>query len=109
MTYVSNSKGEAISFGQQKLLALGCCMANDAQCFLLDEPVAGINPQYREEIKEILLDLKQRGKGILLIEHHPDFIETISDQLFFLNAGDMLSFDSYQTMKKDEFVKEAYL
>lgn len=109
LTEVKDSKAGEISFGQQKLLALGCCMANDADLLLLDEPVAGINPQYREEIKEILLNLKQQGKGILLIEHHPDFIETISDQLFFLNAGDMLTFDNYQQMKEDDFVKEAYL
>ncbi len=109
LTDVKDSKAWEISFGQQKLLALGCCMANDADLLLLDEPIAGINPQYREEIKEILLDLKQQGKGILLIEHHPDFIETISDQLFFLNAGDLLTFDNYQEMKEDDFVKEAYL
>ncbi|MFI3119257.1 MAG: ATP-binding cassette domain-containing protein [Methylococcaceae bacterium] len=45
---VQNAMADEISFGQQKLLNLACCVANQAQLLLLDEPVAGISPHYRE-------------------------------------------------------------
>ena len=47
---VAENKADEISYGQQKLLTLGCCIANDAELLLLDEPVAGINPIYWEKI-----------------------------------------------------------
>ncbi|MCX7095549.1 MAG: ATP-binding cassette domain-containing protein [Methylobacter sp.] len=45
---VQHAMADEISFGQQKLLNLACCVANQAQLLLLDEPVAGISPHYRE-------------------------------------------------------------
>jgi len=43
-----------ISYGQQKLLNLVCCIANDAEMFLLDKPIAGINTKYQERILDLL-------------------------------------------------------
>ncbi|MFH1049426.1 MAG: ATP-binding cassette domain-containing protein, partial [bacterium] len=81
---VENSRAGEISYGQQKLLTLACCMANNPALLLLDEPVAGINPEYQKKIQELLLNLKKEGKTVLLIEHNSEFIGNISDKLLFL-------------------------
>ena len=106
---VAENKAGEISYGQQKLLTLGCCLANDAELFLLDEPVAGINPNYREKIAALLKDIKNDGKTILLIEHNADFISDVSDKIFFLSNGTISKFKSYEELKENSLVQEAYL
>ena len=106
---VAINKAGEISYGQQKLLTLGCCLANDADLLLLDEPVTGINTVYWEKIITIINDIKAIGKTVLLIEHHTDFIETVSDILFFLNDGTVSTFDDYSQLRSNPQAQEAYL
>lgn len=102
-------KAGEISYGQQKLLSLGCCIANDAELLLLDEPVAGINTMYKEKIIFLIKEMKKKGKTILLIDHNIDFIEAVSDRIFFLNEGTIQYFNNYQNFKNNSIVQEAYL
>lgn len=106
---VADNKAGEISYGQQKLLTLGCCLANEADLLLLDEPVAGINLIYREEIITLIKDMKKSGKTVLLIEHHADFIEAVSDTLLFLDNGTTSIFDDYNQLRNNQKVQEAYL
>ena len=76
-----------ISYGQQKLLTLGCCIANNADLLLVDEPVAGIDKENLEKITRLVRQLRQEGKTILQIEHNASYIEATSDQVFTLEKG----------------------
>ncbi|MFN9941294.1 MAG: AAA family ATPase, partial [bacterium] len=67
LTTVANQRADSISFGQQKLLTLACCEASGGSIFLLDEPAAGIHPQYQEAIIKRLDELAKGGRTILLI------------------------------------------
>lgn len=109
LTEVQNNLASEISYGQQKFLTIACCVANDAQLLLLDEPVAGINPVFREQLTTILIGLKQEGKTILLIEHNTDFISQVTDSIFFLNNGKISQYASLEEMKKDNNVINAYM
>ncbi|MEA4851503.1 MAG: ABC transporter ATP-binding protein [Paludibacter sp.] len=106
---ITDSKAGEISYGQQKLLNLACCMANDPQILLLDEPVAGVNPVFREKLATVIRQMKDRGKTLMIIEHNTDFIETVADQILFLNNGKIHSYESYRDFKNDENVKNAYV
>ena len=106
---VENNLAGEISYGQQKLLTFGCCLANEAQLLLLDEPVAGIDKDNYSRIYDLLLQLKNEGRTILQIEHNHDFVESLSDGIWFLNAGKALSFENYKSFIKDPTVKETYL
>src|SRR6185436_9794533 len=92
---VADQLAGEISYGQQKLLTLACCAAMDARLLLLDEPVAGISPEYRERLAERLVSLKTAGKTILLIEHQPDFLERVGERFLFLEAGRLDGFDTF--------------
>jgi len=76
-----NELAGEISYGQQKLLTIGCCIANDADLLLIDEPVAGIDADNRQKIIRLVNQLKQKGKTILQIEHHPEYIAETSDYI----------------------------
>ena len=96
---VADQSASEISYGQQKLLTLACCAAMDASLLLLDEPVAGISPEYRERIAERLASLKAAGKTILLIEHQPDFLERTGDAFLYLQAGRLHGFDTLAALR----------
>lgn len=105
---VANSQAGEISFGQQKLLNIACCLANDAKVFLLDEPVAGINPVYRDKLVKLIRRLKELDKIVLIIEHNTDFIESLADEILYLNNGEITHFADYKKFQNSEIVKEVY-
>lgn len=103
---VQNSKAEDISYGQQKLLNLAVVMANDFDLLLLDEPVAGVQPEFREEILNLI---KSFNKTVIVIEHNPEFIEKLTDNILFLNGGHVIAEGNYTTIKENREVQKAYL
>lgn len=106
---VEDSLAGEISYGQQKLLTIGCCLANNAQLLLLDEPVAGIDKDNYTRIFDLILELKDEGRTILQIEHNHYFVESLSDGIWFLNDGKAFLFENYKTFINNPIVKETYL
>lgn len=82
-----NELAGGISYGQQKLLTLGCCIANNADLLLIDEPVAGIDKNNLVKITDLIKQLKQEGKTILQIEHNHDYIQATSDHICHMEKG----------------------
>jgi ABC-type branched-subunit amino acid transport system ATPase component len=76
--------GNDLSFGQKKLLALGCCLCNNPKLILLDEPISGIDKENRKNITKIILELKNEGISILQIEHNKEYIQSTSDYVLLL-------------------------
>ncbi len=105
---VRHSPAHEISFGQQKLLNLACCVANGAELLLLDEPVAGISPHNREQITLLIKRLQQQGKTLLMIEHNTDFIQAAGDKFLFLANGALSAFDTFTQLKNSGSAVDAY-
>ena len=106
---VKNSLAGEISYGQQKLLTLACCVANGAKLLLLDEAVAGIQPEYRKKIAQLIRTLKEKGKTVLLIEHNTDFIADVADTIIFLHEGTLSTFETMDALREDKQVMAAYI
>lgn len=98
-----------ISYGQQKLLTIGCCIANDADLILLDEPIAGIDKDNYDIILQLIQKLKHIGKTIIQIEHNLDFIEKSTDYIWFLDSTNAIRFDTFSSFVNNQTVKESYL
>jgi len=109
LTEVENSLAAEISYGQQKLLTIGCCLANNANLLLLDEPVAGIDKDNYKLIYELVVELKKEGKTIIQIEHNHNFVESLSDSIWFLNAGEATVFTDFHSFVNNPIVKATYL
>ena len=75
----------------------------------MDEPVAGVNPVMRDKIKKILLELKKKGKTILIIEHDMKFVMDICDTLIAMDAGKEIAAGSPKQIQNNKKVLEAYL
>jgi ABC-type branched-subunit amino acid transport system ATPase component len=105
---VQHSLANRLSFGQQKLLNLACCVANGGDLLLLDEPVAGISPLFKEEIAVLIKELKQQGITILMIEHSIDFISETADSFLFLKEGKITEFENFKDLKTSKEAADVY-
>ena len=98
-----------LSYGQQKLLSLVCCLVSGADLLLLDEPVAGIAPTMIETILDIIRELPGQGKSVILIEHNLDAVMQVCDRVVFMDAGQKVCQGTPQQVRSDKRVIEAYL
>lgn len=98
-----------LSYGQRKLLDLAICLAKKHELLMLDEPVAGVTPKLRQQIKKILLNEKKRNKTILLIEHDMDFVMSIADIIYVLAQGKIIAIGKPKEIMQNKQVLEAYL
>lgn len=100
---------ENLSYGQQKLLEIARALTTESDLLLLDEPVAGVNPVMRQNIKKILKKLKKEGKTILFIEHDMKFVMGIADKVVVLDHGQEIATGPPNKIRKNKKVLEAYL
>ena len=103
------SKAADLSYGQRKLLDLAMAIIKPHKLLMLDEPVAGVNPQIRQIIKDVLRSLIQRGETILLIEHDMNFTMELAHYVYVLDAGTCIAQGTPNVVRKNKQVLEAYL
>ena len=104
-----NNFASSLSYGQKKLLEIGRVLATDAKIVLLDEPFAGLFPEIVKKIEQILKDLKQNGKTIILIEHNMNIIRNLCDRVVVMDAGGLLAEGHPEKVLSEKSVLEAYL
>jgi ABC-type branched-subunit amino acid transport system ATPase component len=105
----ADDPAEELSYGQQKVLSLMCCLAAKSNVLLLDEPVAGIEPEMTERILQIIRGLPAKGKTVVLIEHNLDAVMQVCDRVTFMDAGVKISEGTPEEVRNDPRVIEAYI
>jgi len=98
-----------LSYGQRKLLEIGRALATQAEIYLLDEPFAGLFPEMRKLVANLILELKNSGKTVVIIEHSMDIIQALCDQVIVLDSGAVLENGTPQEVLQNKKVIAAYL
>jgi ABC-2 type transport system ATP-binding protein len=82
-----DSQYAKLSGGQKQRLARALAMLNDPQVLFLDEPSAGLDPQARLEIHELVLDLRREQRTILMTTHYIEEAEKLCDRVAIVDEG----------------------
>jgi ABC-2 type transport system ATP-binding protein len=86
------------SKGMVQRVGLAQTLVHDPDIYILDEPMSGLDPIGRALVKDIILDLKQRGKSVFFSTHITDDVEKVCDRVGVINKGRMLVVDKVETI-----------
>ena len=99
-----------LPYGLQKRVELGRALAMEPDLLLLDEPMAGMNLEEKEDMCRFVLDVNQQyGTTIALIEHDMGVVMDLSDRVVVLEYGRKIADDVPERVKADQRVIDAYL
>ena len=99
-----------LPYGLQKRVELGRALAMEPSLLLLDEPMAGMNLEEKEDMSRFILDVnRQRGTTIALIEHDMGVVMDLSDRVVVLDYGKKIADGAPDQVKNDQAVIDAYL
>jgi branched-chain amino acid transport system ATP-binding protein len=99
-----------LPYGLQKRVELGRALAMEPELLLLDEPMAGMNLEEKEDMSRFILDVNQHfGTTIALIEHDMGVVMDLSDRVVVLEYGRKIADAKPDEVKRDERVIAAYL
>ncbi len=99
-----------LSYGLRKRVELGRALALEPSLLLLDEPMAGMNVEEKEDMARFILDIHERQKmTIVLIEHDMGLVMDISQRVVAIDFGIKIAEGTPDEIKQDEHVIKAYL
>ena len=89
-----------LSGGQKQRLALAMALVNDPNVVFLDEPTAGLDPQVRREIYDIIEKLKQEKKTVLITTHYIEEAERLCDRVAIVDHGKVIASGTPRELKR---------
>ena len=99
-----------LAYGLQKRVELARALALEPKILLLDEPMAGMNAEEKEDMARFVLDINEdRGTTIIMIEHDMGVVMDISHRVVVLNFGQKIADGTPDEVQRDSQVQKAYL
>jgi lipopolysaccharide export system ATP-binding protein len=109
VAHVRKVRGDALSGGERRRVEIARCLATEPEYILLDEPFAGIDPLAIDDIREIIMYLREQGIGILITDHNVRETLGITDRAYIMTEGRILRAGSPATLVEDADVRRHYL
>ena len=99
-----------LPYGLQKRVELGRALAMEPELLLLDEPMAGMNIEEKQDMCRFILDInEQYGTTIVLIEHDMGVVMDLSERLIVLDYGRKIAEGNPDEIRSNQAVIDAYL
>ncbi|MBB4837592.1 lipopolysaccharide export system ATP-binding protein [Sphingomonas kyeonggiensis] len=109
LTRLRTAPAMALSGGERRRAEIARALAADPTIILLDEPFAGIDPLSISDIRDLIIQLKQRGIGVLITDHNVRETLDIVDRGYIIYDGRVLFAGSPGDLVRDENVRRLYL
>jgi len=99
-----------LGYGLRKRVDLGRALAQEPKILLMDEPMAGMNNEEKEDLARFILDVREaRGIPVVLVEHDMGVVMDLADRIYVLDFGKMIAVGSPAQIQCDPLVMKAYL
>jgi branched-chain amino acid transport system ATP-binding protein len=106
----AETKARNFAYGDQRRLEIARALALQPQVLLLDEPAAGMNPNEKGALSELIKEIRDSfSLTILVIEHHVPLVMGLCDRIAVLDFGQLIALGEPEQVKIDPAVIEAYL
>jgi branched-chain amino acid transport system ATP-binding protein len=106
----ADSPAASLAYGDQRRLEIARALATRPKLLLLDEPAAGMNPQEKFELMDLIRFIRDHFQvGIWLIEHDMKLVMSISERITVLDHGETIAVGTAEEVQRNPKVIEAYL
>ncbi len=109
ITYLAKQKAYTLSGGERRRLEITRALVTDPSIILLDEPFSGVDPLAVYDVQQIIIELKNRGLGILITDHNVRETLAVVDKAYLICEGKVLREGSSNFLINDEMSRELYL
>ncbi|OOH89788.1 LPS export ABC transporter ATP-binding protein [Pasteurellaceae bacterium 15-036681] len=107
--HIRNSLGQSLSGGERRRVEIARALAANPQFILLDEPFAGVDPISVIDIKKIIVNLKDRGLGVLITDHNVRETLDVCERAYIVGSGEMIASGTPEHVLENADVKRVYL
>lgn len=109
IAHIRDSAGISLSGGERRRVEIARALAAAPRFMLLDEPFAGVDPISVADIQRIVLQLRERGIGVLITDHNVRETLGICDRAYILGDGRLIAEGAPQQLLDNEVVRRVYL
>lgn len=92
----------SLSGGERRRVDLACTLLGDPELIVLDEPTTGLDPESRHRVWQLVRDLADRGRTVLLTTHHLEEAETLADRIALMAAGRVVRSGALADVVRDQ-------
>ena len=109
ITHIRKSNGISLSGGERRRVEIARALAMEPSYILLDEPFAGVDPISVNDIKQIILHLKNRGIGVLITDHNVRETLDICEKAYIVSDGHIIAEGDAEHILMNQQVRDVYL
>lgn len=109
ITALRHQLGITLSGGERRRVEIARSLASNPSFILLDEPLTGIDPIHVSDIKKIVLDLRERGIGILITDHNARDTLALTDRAYIMAEGQIVTSGPSTELPHDPIARASYL